>query len=40
VRDAIHFAVWLASFASNRVTWGDAEFTLEKGEMIPLRNSH
>jgi ceramide glucosyltransferase len=39
VRDAIHFLVWLASFASNRVTWGDAEFTMKKGEMIPVRNS-
>jgi len=39
MRDAIHFVVWLASFTSNRVTWGDAEFTMKKGEMIPLRNS-
>lgn len=39
VRDAIHFVVWLGSFTSNRVTWGDAEFTMKKGEMIPLRNS-
>jgi len=39
IRDAIHFAVWLASFTSNRVTWGDAEFAMKKGEMIPLRNS-
>ena len=39
VRDAIHFVIWLASFASNRVTWGDAQFTMEKGQMIPVRNS-
>ncbi len=39
VRDAIHFFIWLASFASNRVTWGDAQFTMEKGQMIPVRNS-
>ena len=39
IRDAIHFVVWLASFTSNRVTWGDAQFTMKKGEMIPLRNS-
>lgn len=39
LRDAIHFVVWLASFASNRVTWGDAEFTMKKGQMIPVRNS-
>jgi ceramide glucosyltransferase len=39
LRDAIHFAIWLVSFASNRVTWGDAQFTMKKGEMIPVRNS-
>src|ERR1051325_955717 len=39
VRDAIHFVIWLASFGSNRVTWGDAQFTMEKGQMIPVRNS-
>jgi len=40
VRDAVHFLIWLASFASNRVTWGDAEFTMKKGQMVPVRNSH
>jgi ceramide glucosyltransferase len=39
VRDAIHFFIWLASFTSNRVTWGDSEFTMKKGQMIPVRNS-
>lgn len=39
VRDAIHFFIWLASFTSNRVTWGDAEFTMKKGQMVPVRNS-
>jgi|SRR5882672_11422687 len=38
VRDAIHFFIWLASFTSNRVTWGDSEFTMKKGQMIPVRN--
>jgi ceramide glucosyltransferase len=38
LRDALHFAVWLASFASNRVTWGDAVFTMKNGQMIPVRN--
>ncbi|HVO56115.1 MAG TPA: bacteriohopanetetrol glucosamine biosynthesis glycosyltransferase HpnI [Dongiaceae bacterium] len=34
VRDAIHFAVWLASFFSNRVAWGGTEFHLSaNGEM-------
>lgn len=38
VRDAIHFFIWLASFTSNRVTWGDSQFTMKKGQMIPVRN--
>jgi ceramide glucosyltransferase len=34
-RDAIHFAVWLGSFFSNRVTWGESEFRLTaRGEII------
>jgi ceramide glucosyltransferase len=39
LRDAIHFAVWIFSFASNRVTWGDSQFMLKGGEMIELRES-
>jgi ceramide glucosyltransferase len=35
LRDAIHFVVWIASFASNRITWGGDEFTLQKGQMVP-----
>jgi ceramide glucosyltransferase len=35
LRDAIYFAVWLASFASKRITWGGHEFTMEKGQMVP-----
>jgi len=35
LRDAIHFAVWLASFFSRRITWGESEFRLtESGEMV------
>ena len=37
VRDAIHFFVWIASFASNRVTWGDSQFDLKNGQMIEIR---
>ena len=33
VRDAIHFAVWVAGFASNRVTWGGVEYAIESGKM-------
>jgi ceramide glucosyltransferase len=35
LRDAIYFAVWIASFASKRITWGGQEFTMEKGRMVP-----
>jgi len=35
VRDAIYFAVWVASFASKRITWGGQEFTMQKGQMVP-----
>lgn len=31
--DAIHFAVWLAGFTSNRVKWGGVEFAIEGGKM-------
>jgi ceramide glucosyltransferase len=34
--DAIHFAVWIASFASNRIVWGDIEYTVDHGKMKPL----
>jgi ceramide glucosyltransferase len=36
-RDAVHFAVWLGSFFSNRITWGDLEFRLSaNGEMAAI----
>jgi ceramide glucosyltransferase len=35
-RDAIHFIVWLASFASNKITWGGQQFTMREGRMTPL----
>ena len=35
LRDALHFCVWLGSFFSNRITWGDSEFRLSaNGEMV------
>lgn len=34
-RDAIYFAVWLASFTSNRISWGGETFTMRKGQLIP-----
>jgi len=33
LRDAIHFAVWLAGYTSNRVTWGGTEFEIRNGRM-------
>jgi ceramide glucosyltransferase len=37
VRDAIHFVVWLAGFASNRVTWGGVEYAIEDGKMREVK---
>jgi ceramide glucosyltransferase len=37
VRDAIHFAVWLAGFTSNRVKWGGVEYAIEGGRMREVR---
>ncbi len=36
LRDAIYFVVWLASFGSNRVKWGDQEYEVRRGQMIPV----
>jgi ceramide glucosyltransferase len=35
-RDAIHFIVWLASFASNKISWSGEQFTMREGRMTPL----
>jgi ceramide glucosyltransferase len=39
MRDALYSAVWAASFASNRITWGGQEFTMHKGKMVPVADS-
>jgi len=36
IRDAIHFVVWLAGFASNRVKWSGVEYEIRDGKMIAL----
>ncbi len=36
LRDAIHFVVWLASFGSNRVKWGNVEYVVREGKMVPV----
>ena len=38
LRDAIQFVVWLAGFASNRVTWGGVEYEVHEGRMIAIVN--
>jgi ceramide glucosyltransferase len=38
-RDAIHFFVWVASFASNKISWGGEEFTMREGRMTPVPRS-
>jgi ceramide glucosyltransferase len=35
LRDAIHFFVWLAGFASNRIHWGGEAFRMKKGQLVP-----
>ena len=39
LRDAIYFAVWLASFASNRIHWGGEEFVLREGKLVSAASS-
>jgi ceramide glucosyltransferase len=36
LRDAIYSVVWVAGFASNRITWGGQEYTMRKGQMVPV----
>ena len=39
VRDLLSFAVWLAGFASNRVTWGGLEYVMKDGKMMEVSTS-
>jgi len=36
IRDAVHFAVWIAAFTSNRVHWSGQDYKVTHGKMIPL----
>ena len=38
LRDAIHFMIWLASFGSNRIRWGNVEYVIRQGRMIRVGN--
>jgi ceramide glucosyltransferase len=41
LRDLLQFAVWVGSFFSDRIVWGEAEFKLSKnGEMVAIRNAN
>ncbi len=41
LRDLLQFAVWVGSFFSNRIVWGDAEFALSaNGEMTAVGNAN
>lgn len=37
--DAIHFVVWIASFASNHIVWGGVEYVVDRGRMRPIASS-
>ena len=39
LRDAIYFAVWLASFASSRIHWGGEDFILREGKLVSAASS-
>ena len=39
VRDLLNFAVWLAGFVSNRVTWGGLEYVMKDGKMMEVSAS-
>jgi ceramide glucosyltransferase len=39
LRDALYSAVWVASFASNRIIWAGQEYTMHKGKMVPVADS-
>jgi ceramide glucosyltransferase len=39
LRDAIYAGVWVAGFASSRITWGGQDYTMHKGQMVPVTPS-
>jgi ceramide glucosyltransferase len=36
LRDVIHFVVWLASFGSNHIRWGNVQYAIRQGQMVPI----
>jgi len=39
LRDAGNFFIWLWSFSSNRIVWGETEFEIRKDRMAPIGES-
>ena len=39
LRDAIHFVIWLASFGSNHIRWGNVKYVIRQGRMVPIAGS-
>jgi ceramide glucosyltransferase len=39
LRDAVYFVVWLASFGSDHIRWGDIEYVIRQGRMVPVAGS-
>jgi ceramide glucosyltransferase len=39
LRDAVYFLVWIASFASNRISWGGEEYTMHGGQMVRVESA-
>src|SRR5712664_4216560 len=39
LRDAIHFVIWLASFGSNHIRWGNVKYVIRQGRMVPIADS-
>jgi len=38
LRDALEFLIWVLALLSNRVRWGDSEFHVRKGRLVPVRS--
>jgi len=36
LRDTFYFVIWLAGFGSNRITWGNDEYLVRDGQMVPV----
>lgn len=39
VWDAVHFVIWVVSFASNYLVWGEVEYTVDHGRLKPVAST-